>query len=985
MTNFGNVKGVRFGTWNVMTLYQDGKLEQACSILNKYNLSFMGMSEVRRNLYGQLTTAEGHDLFWSGMPHENDIHQYGVGMLIHSRWRNSVIDCKFINECMMVVRFSCRVRNLSVVQCYAPTENSDDGIKDSFYDMLNRTLDDIPAKDLILLLGDFNSKVGDDNAGLEHIMGKHGTGIMNDNGQRLTELCGINELKIGGTLFPHKKGHKVTWISPDTKTENQIDHICVSAKWSNLLCDVRSKRGADIGSDHYLLIGKIRLGVKIMKKSNNHNRVKYKINKLKDPVQRERFSNTVNEKLGGHALNYNDVQHSWNVIKTTVNDTCLQNLGRISNKNDDFISAQTWSLIDNRAILRNRLTASKIETDRRRLKSEYSQLDKQIKRAIRDDKRMYVDNMAAQAKNAAALSNMKDLFTLTKKIAGVASRKNKPVKDLNGGLLTNVDDQLKRWKEHFESVLNIERQEVCPTHKTNVNLLQIRTDTPSANEIIDAIKSMKNGKAAGSDNIAAEVLKCNPEQFAAILHSLFCKIWISQTFPSDWLQGTIVKLYKKGDATDCNNWRGITILSSVMKIFMKVILERMVIHIDEKLRREQAGFRANRSCVDQINTLRIIIEQSLEMRSPLYTLFVDYEKAFDSISRECIWAELRNIGVPDKIISLIRGSYAGFQSCVLHCGKMSLPFQSLSGVRQGCLLSPLLFLIVIDAVSRRATESKPRGIIWNPVNPNERLESLDYADDKCELAHRRSDMQEKLNDLAAESSKVGLKINISKTKDMRINVNTNEPLTLHGTEIEKVQEYQYLGSIVTEEGGTEKDVDVRTRKALGAYTTLHRVWNNNMYSTATKIKVFKSCVLSVLLYGCETWYVVDEIQNKLRVFVNRCLRRILKIFWPNRISNVELWNRSNFRDVNIEIRRRKFGWIGHTLRKPPTEICHQALSYNPQGSRRPGRPKTTWRRSTLNEINSTSDDRNYNNIGELREAASRRERWKIFIDSLCPV
>lgn len=107
---------------------------------------------------------------------------------------------------------------------------------------------------------------------------------------------------------------------------------------------------------------------------------------------------------------------------------------------------------------------------------------------------------------------------------------------------------------------------------------------------------------------------------------------------------------------------------------MKVILERMVIHIDEKLRREQAGFRANRSCVDQINTLRIIIEQSLEMRSPLYTLFVDYEKAFDSISRECIWAELRNSGVPDKIISLIRGSYAGFQSCVLHCGKMSLPF-----------------------------------------------------------------------------------------------------------------------------------------------------------------------------------------------------------------------------------------------------------------------------------------------------------------------
>ena len=131
------------------------------------------------------------------------------------------------------------------------------------------------------------------------------------------------------------------------------------------------------------------------------------------------------------------------------------------------------------------------------------------------------------------------------------------------------------------------------------------------------------------------------------------------------------------------------------------------------------------------------------MRSPLYLLFVDYEKAFDSINRECIWAELMNLGVSTKIISLIRSSYDGFACKVFHNGLLSEPFTSISGVRQGCLLSPLFFIIIMDAVARRASVNKPRGIVFSPLNMN------DCADDKCEMSHRLSDMETKLADLAS--------------------------------------------------------------------------------------------------------------------------------------------------------------------------------------------------------------------------------------------
>jgi hypothetical protein len=125
---------------------------------------------------------------------------------------------------------------------------------------------------------------------------------------------------------------------------------------------------------------------------------------------------------------------------------------------------------------------------------------------------------------------------------------------------------------------------------------------------------------------------------------------------------------------------------------------------------------------------------------------------------------------------------------------------------------------------------------------------------------------------------------------------------------------------VSIDGGAAKDVNLRIQKARGVFARMSNIWRANYLSIKTKLRIFNACVKSVLLYGCETWYVTRNIERKLQFFINRCLR----IWWPKIISNEDLWKLTESGDVNLEIRLRKFGWIGHTLRKDISEICASA-------------------------------------------------------------
>ncbi|PVD19664.1 hypothetical protein C0Q70_20154 [Pomacea canaliculata] len=252
-----------------------------------------------------------------------------------------------------------------------------------------------------------------------------------------------------------------------------------------------------------------------------------------------------------------------------------------------------------------------------------------------------------------------------------------------------------------------------------------------------------------------------------------------------------------------------------------------------------------------------------------------------------------------------------------------------TGVRQGCILSPKIFLMVIDWVMRKTTQDNNTGIQWTFTK---QLEDLDFADDISLLYHRQQHAQTKLSKLAEEAEKTGLKINKKKTEN-----------------ILETDHFTYLGSIVSKDAGADDDIRSRINKARHAFNSLRPIWNSRALSLRSKTRIFNTNVKAVLLYGSETWRVTNTINNKLQTFTNRCLRHILRIRWPERISNSSLWERTNQNATSQDTKKRKWGWIGHTLRKPADTIARQALDWNPQGKRKVGRPKQTWRRSVESE------------------------------------
>lgn len=173
--------------------------------------------------------------------------------------------------------------------------------------------------------------------------------------------------------------------------------------------------------------------------------------------------------------------------------------------------------------------------------------------------------------------------------------------------------------------------------------------------------------------------------------------------------------------------------------------------IDRKLRKQQAGFRPGVGCIYHIFTLRNIMEQCIEWNNKLHLNFIDFEKAFDSVHRESLWKILSAYGCPDKLIRIFKSFYNNFTCSVIDDNKLSNWFTITSGVRQGCIMSPLLFLVAIDWVMRRTVDNKRRGIRWTITSM---LKYLEFADDIALISSNSEHLQRKTEDLSKIQNKM---------------------------------------------------------------------------------------------------------------------------------------------------------------------------------------------------------------------------------------
>jgi hypothetical protein len=226
------------------------------------------------------------------------------------------------------------------------------------------------------------------------------------------------------------------------------------------------------------------------------------------------------------------------------------------------------------------------------------------------------------------------------------------VKDDNGDLLADSHNILNRWKNYFSKLLNVHN--VSDVRQKEVHMAEPLEPGPSRLEVEIAIAKLKKYKLPGSDQIPAELILAGSEMLLSAIPKLINSIWNKKELPYQWKESIIVPLHKKGDKTDCNNYRGISLLSTSYKILSIILLSRLSQYVDEIIGDHQCGFRRNRSTTDQIFCIRQTLEKKCQYKETVHQLFIDFKKAYDSLRREVLYNILIEFGVPMKLVRLIK-------------------------------------------------------------------------------------------------------------------------------------------------------------------------------------------------------------------------------------------------------------------------------------------------------------------------------------------
>jgi hypothetical protein len=461
-------------------------------------------------------------------------------------------------------------------------------------------------------------------------------------------------------------------------------------------------------------------------------------------------------------------------------------------------------------------------------------------------------------------------------------------------------------------------------------------------------------------------------------------VWSEGRVPVAWKDGIITALYKgKGSKAECCNYRPITLLSVPGKVFAHVLLARMKPLLHLSRRPQQSGFTSGRSTADAILALRLLAEIHREFGRPLDVAYIDLKAAFDSVDRAALWKALKGIGTSAFILNLVQELYTNTTSRVRVGDEFSPTISTTSGVRQGCVLAPDLFCHAIDWLMSRVNSSGGIGIHVG----KSKFDDLDYADDGALLPSDRASTAALLQRFDDEARNLGLHVSWAKTKIQNIGSGGALPALSVGTNtVESVNDFIYLGSKISSDGRSTPEVMRRIALAASAMNQLGRVWKQSHLLLTTKLRLYESCVLSILLYCSETWTLLKADIDRLQAFHMRCLRRILGVRWQDHITNAEVKVRTRSEDIDPRIRYRRLSLFGHVARMPAGVPAHDALQSalgircgsipDPTWKRPRGRPRLTWVEQLKGDLGGLG-------LREAWDLALNREGWRGFATSRC--
>src|SRR6218665_1527154 len=348
---FGCKDTTYVGTWNIRTLYSAGQLDVLLHQLRGVRWSIMGLSEVRWTGSGELDR-DDYNIIYSGRP--DNKQQDGVALISKKEAARAMIGYAALGPRIIKTRFRTPKGKATVIQVYAPTSNSTEEEIEDFYTALQEAMGNTPSQDLIIVMGDFNAKVGKDWETWRGAMGRFGYGEENQRGGRLLSFCLGNSLKIMNTQFYQRKANrKWTWESPDGKTRNMIDFVLVNNGWKSSVTMCRTFTKLDVASDHNLVMAGIRVKLKTIHREKSGK--KFDIERLDDNLVRREYSTLLKSKWEHtkKKKNRDSVEVTWEDIRSIYTEVAQQVLGtKKGKKQKPWISQEVLRMSDQRRAMK---------------------------------------------------------------------------------------------------------------------------------------------------------------------------------------------------------------------------------------------------------------------------------------------------------------------------------------------------------------------------------------------------------------------------------------------------------------------------------------------------------------------------------------------------------------------------------------------------------------------------------------------------------
>jgi len=952
-----------------------------------HSIDILSIQETAIPGTGKRKLAGGYWLHWSGAPapanqNHAGVPHTGVALLLSPTAAAALIEWETVSPRMMLASFSCAV-TVTILAFYAPHSSRPAAERRNFRSEMQRVRGAVNRHKLLILLGDANAKVGTKQDGpTGGAVGPHGVPGRNDAGQALLDDCAAEQLCVANTFFQHKLAHKAMCRTPDPVQIpgeevrwrlHSNDVVIVRRSFLSSVRDVRAFGAPSTGfSDHRLVIARLRLKLHGIRKRAQAADVGAL---ARDPGIKALFQAAVAAELANKEteLTAADAASSWAIITAAIlsSTNVLPNLAK-HHAHLPTTSQRLLQLLAERTAIARRIPTTRTRSSAP-LTLELQRTRNAIRGEVRRLKRERLDELCTEMDRAAALGDQGMVWRILQQITpgrgpaeGGCTRRvaasDVTLKATDGTLIVGKEKQLAHLREHHMA-LSSTGYGAEPDAVDQLGPHPEAAQAPPLSEVetVLAMGKLKNGKAPAPNGMRNEHLKYGGPELAAVVHKVLCEVW-EQGLPAACKEADLVSVPKKGDIAYADNRRAVQINDKLYMLTSKILGDRLTLDNDERISELQAGFRFQRGCRDQRCSLQLLMDEALERGKTLYVSMVDLEKAFDRVPRAELLEVMRHYGVEPEHVRIADDLHTGTTARIKWRGGRSEPFPVTWGVQQGSPASNpewnLYVNIIVDQMLSALGAESGVEIYWltngqlhrpsEPPNSAERLRQLLLllADDIIITAPTAAALRRALVELQTMTRRWGMRISAKKTKVMVVQRDTapdvaDPDITIEGEKLEVVKHGKYLGSTFSSNGTMEREITLRLTAASGAAARLRKgVWRSRRVGLRTKLRLYNAAVLTVLLYGGESWALTTALVQRLETFHQQCLRQILGTRYWQHISNVDICARAGILPIRAILSQRRLLWLGEIGRMDSGRLVKRLL-FSQQGGTRPRAPPRT--------------------------------------------